>query len=284
MNKNLNFAFFGTPDVASRTLDILYMSGYIPSVVTTSPDARSGRGMHMVPSPVSIWADEHSIPCLKPSKIDDEFLEAFKKFNIDLSIVVAYGKILPEVLIKNPALGTINIHYSLLPKYRGASPLEQALLHGDTTTGVTIQQMEYKLDSGAILAREEINIDINETKSTLKNTLIDLGGNTLVDLIPKIINNNINPEIQDEAGASYCKKIKKEDGEIDPSINHIENYNKYRAYDVWPGIYFFIQKHGKNTRVKILKASYENNTFIIERVIPEGKKEISYTEFLKQIN
>lgn len=280
MNK-INFAFFGTPDVASKTLDILMESGYIPKVIITSPDARSGRGMHLSPTPVSIWAKEHNVPCLKPVKIDSTFLEEFKKLKIELSIVVAYGKILPETLIKEPKLGTINIHYSLLPLYRGASPLEQALLRGDTITGVTIQQMEFNLDSGAIIARKEIEISIDETKEMLRENLINLGGKLLCEVLPDIISGSIQPKSQDENLATYCTKIKKGDGQINPSGNDTENYNKYRAFFGWPGVYFFTQRHGKNTRVKITSARYENNSFIIERVIPEGKKEISYDEFLK---
>ncbi len=273
--KNIPFAFFGTPNVASKTLDILFSSGYVPRVIITSPDARSGRGMHLSPTEVSIWATEHSIECLKPEKITPEFIEEFKKFNVDLSIVVAYGKILPEVLINTPLYGTINIHYSLLPKYRGASPLEQALLNGDTVTGVTIQQMEFKLDTGAILASEEVAIDIHEDKETIRAKLIRLGAQKLCDILPTIVKGTLTPSIQDEAQATYCTKHKKEDGEIDLHGDGKENYNKYRAFKGWPGTFFF--KDGK--RIKITKAKYENDSFVIERVIPEGKKEIDYALF-----
>lgn len=275
--KNTNFAFFGTPDVASHTLDMLLEAGYIPKVIITSPDAHSGRGMHLSETPVSKWAQDHNIHCLKPEKIDAVFIEEFKKLDINISIVVAYGKILPETLIKVPSLGTINIHYSLLPMYRGASPLEQALLHGDTVTGVTIQQMAFKLDSGDILAKKEIAIDIDDTKEALRSKLIKIGGETLIKILPSIVDGSIMSEPQDESLATHCTKIKKEDGEIDPNGDPTKNYNKYRAFFGWPGVFFF----KNNKRVKITKARYENNSFIIERVIPEGKKEISYEDFLK---
>jgi methionyl-tRNA formyltransferase len=281
MNK-LNFAFFGTPDVASETLEILKNDGYIPSIIITSPDKPAGRGLHLTPSRVSIWADNNSIPVYKPEKINTEFIDEFSKHNILLSIVVAYGKILPEVLINTPELGTINIHYSLLPKYRGASPLESAILNGDTTTGVSIQQMAFKLDSGPIIAEKELQIDISETKEDLKNKLIKLGGDLLCEIIPQIITKNINHKIQDDSKATFCTKIKKEDGELDLNDNPFKNYNKYRAFYGWPGVYFFSIKHGIKTRVKIKEAAYENNLFIIKRVTPEGKKEISYNDFLKQ--
>lgn len=280
--EKLNFAFIGTPDISRDTLDILFECGYIPSLIITSPDRKSGRGLELKETPVSIWAKDHNIKYIKPEKLDVSFIEEFEKHNIDLSIVVAYGKILPEKLINLPKLGTINIHYSLLPKYRGASPLESTLLNGDTVTGVSIQQMAFKLDSGPILAEIESPIDINETKKDLKNKLIKLGGNLLCESIPNIINKNIIPKIQDESKATYCSKIKKEDGEIDLTTDPLINYNKYRAFYEWPGVYFYKIKKDKKIRVKIKEALYENNLFIIKRVTPEGKKEIGYDDFLKQ--
>lgn len=273
---NNNFAFFGTPEVASDTLDILFGAGYIPKIIITSPDRRAGRGMHMTESPVSVWAKEHNIACIKPEKLDGVFIEELKKYEIDLSIVIAYGKILKEDLIKIPKLGTINIHYSLLPKYRGASPVEEALLRGDEVTGVSIQQMEFKLDSGPIIAKQEVSIDEDELKTDLLKKLTKIGGELLRDKLEDIFNKNISPEIQEESNASYCSKINKEDGQIGQNSNPLLDYNKYRAFHGWPGVYFF--HNGK--RIKVVKAKYENDSFVIERVIPEGKKEIDYQEFL----
>ena len=289
-----NFIFFGTPDVASRTLEILKASGYLPSLIVTSPDKPAGRGLHMTPTPVSIWAEENNITCLKPEKITQEFIEKLmlppvgpmashkSDLGIDLFIVVAYGKILPETLINTSRLGTINIHYSLLPRWRGASPLEAALLNGDDKTGVSIQQMAYKLDSGPVIAENEIGIDDNTTKEELRDKLIKMGGELLCDILPSIFNKSISPQIQDETKATYCKKINKEDGEIDLAGNQRENFNKYRAFSGWPGVYFFTTKHNKKIRVKIKEAIFENNQFIVKRVTPEGKKEINYEDFLNQ--
>ena len=273
-SENLNFIFFGTPVVASKTLEILKNKGYIPKLIVTSPDKPSGRGLEMHEMPVAIWAKENNIKTLKPEKLTPELIdEIFPSHKSDLwpnlSIVVAYGKIIPEILINKPKLGTINIHYSLLPKYRGASPLEACLLNGDEETGISIQQMEYKLDSGPILAEEKIEIGINETKEELRDTLINLGANVLSDILPQIKNKEIIPKPQDENLATFCKKIKKEDGEINPEVSTQENWNKYRAYSGWPGIFFF--KNGK--RIKITEAAYENSLFIIKKVIIEGKKE-----------
>lgn len=283
--QDLNFIFFGTPDVANKTLIILKNKGYIPKIIITSPDKPSGRGLEMHETPVSVWAKENNIKCLKPEKLTEEFISKLKTENYDLSIVVAYGKIIPEPLIKMPNLGTINIHYSLLPKYRGASPLEACLLSGDEETGISIQQMEYKLDSGPILREEKIDIGINDTKGELRDTLIDLGANVLCDILPQIINKEIIAKPQNESLASFCTKIKKEDGEIDiVDGNPRENWNKYRAYNGWPGTFFFIEKNKKKIRIKIKHASYRDNTFIINRVTPEGKKETSYDEFKRSLS
>lgn len=283
-NNNSNFIFFGTPDVASRTLEILKNNGYTPKIIITSPDKPSGRGLEMRETPVAIWAKDNNIECLKPEKITDELIESLKPYfsmQNSLSIVVAYGKILPETLINGPELGTINIHYSLLPKWRGASPLEATLLNGDEVTGITIQQMEYKLDSGQILIQEEIAIDIDDTKENIKNKLIDLGANILCDLIPVIESKDTKPKIQNESLATFCKKIKKEDGEINTDGNPRDNWNKYRAFYGWPGVFFFKEIKGNKLRIKIKEAKYENNSFVIKRVVPEGRKEMSYDEFLK---
>jgi methionyl-tRNA formyltransferase len=279
--QNLNFIYFGTPNISSKTLDILKKKGYIPKVIVTSPDKQSGRGLEMKETPVSLWAKENNILCLKPEKITDDFIAGLISYDFDLSIVVAYGKILPEKIIKLPKLGTINIHYSLLPKWRGASPLEAALLNGDEITGISIQQMEYKLDSGPILIEEELEIGIEEIKDEIREALINLGANCLCDIIPMIISKNIIPKTQNEELATFCKKIKKEDGEINTNSNSRENWNKYRAFYGWPGVFFFTEKKGVKIRIKIKEAIYENNSFIIKRVIPEGRKEISYEEFLK---
>jgi len=283
---NIKFAFFGTPEVASQTLDILLANNLLPSLIITSPDKRAGRDLKLTPSPVSIWAKNHNIKCLKPEKLDDIFLDELfhltDQEKIDIYVVVAYGKILPDILIKYPAKKTINVHYSLLPKYRGASPLESAIQNGENETGVTIQEIEYKLDSGPILATQKVPIDTTTTKIKLKEELIEGGANLLIKTLNQIKDGTINKIAQDEDQATFCKKIKKEDGLIDPQGNDLENWNKYRAFYGWPGIYFFADKKDKNIRLKITQASLLDGKFIIEKVIPENKKEISYSDFLKQ--
>lgn len=263
------FVFWGTPEVASKTLEILKQAGYIPALIITGEDKPVGRKMILTPSPTKLWAVLNNIPVTHNKDTD---LSEF-----DLSIVVAYGKILSEKTIKSPKLGSFNVHYSLLPKYRGASPVESAILNGETITGVTIQKMEYKMDAGDIVAMHEVDIQRDETAPMLKDRLIKIGGKMLIDILPNILENKIHPIKQEESQATYCKKIKKEDGLINLEDNADSNYNKFRAYAERPRTFFF----HKDKRVIITKAKLENNKFIIETVLPEGKKEISYQDFLK---
>ncbi len=271
-NPKINFAFWGTPDVAEKTLEILKQAGYLPSIVITSPDARSGRKMLLTAPLVKTWAILNNIPYLQPEKLDEEFAQKISVLSLDLSIVVAYGKIIPEKIIFSPKLGSVNIHYSLLPKYRGASPVESTILNNEKETGVTIQQMEFKLDAGAILAQEKTEIQPDEKTPELKDRLISIGGNLLTQILPNLIADKIKPLPQDESLSTHCKKIKKEDGLIDLGGDALTNYNKFRAYATWPRTYFFQEEK----RLIITSAKLENNQFIIEKVIPEGGKEVVY--------
>ena len=272
-NQRINFVFWGTPNVASETLEILKQNNYLPELIITSPDAKRGRGLHMEASPVAIFAEKNNIPCLKPEKMG-ELEKIFGEQNIpDLFIVVAYGKILPEEIINTPKLGSINIHYSLLPKYRGASPVESAILNGDTETGVTIQKMTFEMDSGSIIAQEKVAILPDEIAPELRKRLIKIGTELLIKILPEFVAGKIKPTPQDGSLASVCKKIKKEDGLINLGAElPSEIYRKYCAYWGWPSIYFL--KNGK--RIKITDAKLENGQFIIKKVIPEGKKEMDW--------
>jgi methionyl-tRNA formyltransferase len=196
----------------------------------------------------------------------------------DINIVVAYGKIIPENILNMPKYGSINIHYSLLPKYRGASPVESAILNGDRETGVTIQKMAYKMDSGPILAQEKVMIDNTEKAPELRARLIQIGAELLIKILPDIASGKIKQIPQNEKEATFCKKIKKEDGLIDLNDDAVKNYNKFRAYALWPRTFFF----QNNKRIIITDAILENNQLIIKKVLPEGKKEIMWEEFKKQ--
>lgn len=276
------FVFFGTPKVASDTLAALIAHGFIPAVVVTSPDAPVGRGLVLTPSESKKIALTHGIPVLTPQTLDAETIDAIRAYGCDYAIVVAYGKIFPEALIGIFPNGVLNVHYSLLPKYRGAIPLEAALLAGEKETGVTIQRMVYELDAGAILAQEATAIAPNETARELRPRLIALGAQLLVTTLPAYLRGDITPLSQDASLASYAHKLKKEDGLLDLNAPAEENWNKYRAYADGIGTYFFDPPAG-GKRIKITAASFKNlpdgkagKKFVIERVIPEGKREMNY--------
>ena len=280
-NKQTPFVFFGTPYVARDTLEIMAQNSYIPSLVVTSPDRPRGRGMQLTPTEVKEWALAHSIPVLTPEKITAEVIAEIAAKGFSYAIVVAYGKILPQALIDIFPLGILNIHYSLLPKYRGASPVESALLNGETITGVTIQKMVLELDAGDILATEEVPITSTETTPELRARLIQIGAELLVKTLPDFESGSITPVPQDHSLATKSKKSKKEDGEIDFSAPAETTWNKFRAYAEWPGTYFFIEKNGRKMRVKVTAASFKNGSFVIEKVIPEGKSEQLFSDFAK---
>lgn len=289
MEEKLNFVFFGTPDAAEKTLEILKESGYVPSLVVTSTDKPKGRKMLVTPPPVKIWAEQNKIPYIQPEKLDTEetraIFESKNNSGFDVFLVVAYGKMIPDDILAIPRLGAINIHYSLLPKYRGASPVESAILNGDTETGVTIQKITSKMDAGNILAQEKTDIFPNEKAEDLRRRLIKIGGELLIKILPDFVDGKIKEIIQNESQATYCKKIKKEDGLIDLNDDPIKNYNKFRAYAHWPRTFFF----NKNKRIIITDAVLEDNPFDgnhskqfrIKKVLPEGKKEITWNDFLK---
>ena len=271
------FAFFGTPGVARDTLEFLLERDFIPAVVITSPDAPKGRGLTLTPSETKLLALEHNIPVLTPEKLDAKTMETITAFNCDYAICVAYGKIFPEALIDSFPLGVLNVHYSLLPKYRGATPLETALLSNDTETGVTVQKMVKELDAGDILAQQSVKIAPDETARELRPRLITLGSHLLADTLPAFTSGELTPRTQDVSQAIRAHKIKKEDGLLSLDAPAQENWNKYRAYADSIGTYFF----EKGKRMKITEASFKNNAFTVERVIPEGKREMAYADFAR---
>ena len=272
MNQKNDFVFFGTPTVARDTLATLLAHGFVPTTVVTAPDAPRGRGLVLTPSETKVLALAHNITVLTPDKLDDETISSIKALGCAYAIVVAYGKIFPESLISTFPRGVLNIHYSLLPKYRGATPLETALLAGERETGVTIQLMARAVDAGAIIAQEAVAITPSDTARELRPFLIELGARLLVDTLPKFLNGTITPLPQDASLASHSHRLKKEDGLLDLDASAEENWNKYRAYSDTIGTYFI--ENGK--RMKITSAEFAKGEFRVLRVIPEGKNEIAY--------
>ncbi len=275
------FAFFGTPYVARDTLELLVTNGYRPAVVVTSPDAMRGRGLALTPCETKAWAIEHGFPVLTPERIDDAFIASLAPYGCTYAIVVAYGKILPQTLIDAFPLGILNVHYSLLPKYRGASPVEGALLAGEERTGVAIQQMVLALDAGDILASESVSILPEETTRELRPRLVTLGAELLVRTLPSFEAGTIERIAQDHASATVTRKIKKESGELSLHGDARANWNTYRAYAESPGTYFFMLKDGQRMRVKIKSAACQDETFVPLRVVPEGKNETDYAGLVR---
>jgi methionyl-tRNA formyltransferase len=268
----MKIAFFGTPDFTVDFLSKLNETGFTPSLIVTNPDRPSGRGMNLKSPLPKIWANEHGIKVLQPEKIDQDFIDNLGDW--DLFIVVAYGKILPESLIHLPKHGTINVHYSLLPKYRGATPVESAILNGDTTTGIAIQKMQYKLDTGPIYVRSEIDIEPGDTTPNLREKLNAEALRLLVPTISSIFKSSVIPIEQSIEGVSNCTKIKKEDGQLSLSEKSKINDRKYRAYYGSIGTYFIRD----NKRIKITKAHLDGDQFVIDEVIPENGKRVTYNK------
>ncbi len=279
---NQRFAFFGTPYVARDTLAFLWEQGFRPNVVVTAPEKPRGRGLVLTPNETAVWATEHGISVLTPEKLTEEARAQIAKYDCEYAVVVAYGKILPREAIALFPRGVLNIHYSLLPKYRGASPVESALLHGEKETGVAIQRMVYELDAGDVLAMRATPIGPEETTRELRPRLVQLGAELLAETLPTFISGEAAFTPQDHAFATKCGKIEKEDGRLTLTPERaLENWRKYRAYAESPGTYFFAERSGARIRVKIITAHYEGGVFTPVRVVPEGKKEMLYEEFLR---
>ena len=279
--KESSFVYFGTPYVAKDTLATLVASGFIPSLVVSSPDAPQGRGMVLTPSPTKEWAEAHGIKVITPEKLTAEVIEEIRSYSPSFGIAVAYGKILPKKLLEVFPLGVLNVHYSLLPKYRGASPVEAALLNNDSVTGVAIQKMVPELDAGDVYVSQEVTIDSSETTRELRPRLLSIGAELLVSMLPSFISGSLVPSPQEHTEATHAGKITKAEGELSLSDDPQKNWSKYRAYAESPGTYFFIEKDGKRMRVKIKTATLKNGVFMPERVVPEGKKEMSYADLVR---
>ena len=263
-------AFFGTPELCLPLLEALVDANMAPAVVVTNPDRPVGRKQVITPPPVKVWAEEHGIEVLQPESLDAAWVEEFAARKIDLSIVVAYGQILPERLIAAPRLGTINIHYSLLPRWRGATPVEAAILAGDTTTGVTIQQMVQKLDAGPILAAKELPIQPDDTTESLKVRLNTAAGHLLVASLPDILAGRLSPTPQDDAQATFCRTTQKADAEVSLGEPDEILWRKYRAYQHWPRIFYFDEA---GRRTIITEAAFHNEKFVIKKILPAGGRE-----------
>lgn len=282
MNQSPRFAFFGTPEFSVRMLAILESHGLLPVVVVTAPDRPRGRGQAVSPTPVKVWALERGIPTLEPTSLrgNDEFLAELASYELDVSVVAAYGFIMPNAVLEAPRLGSINVHPSLLPKYRGASPIESQIRNDEEEIGVTIMLMDEEMDHGPILSTIEIRRPrLLPDALELEKVLAEAGGELLSETLVLYVeeNSSVQPKEQDHDSATYTKKIAKADTLIDLADDPYENFLKIQAYKRFKP-HFFVEKDGKQIRVVITKATFneKENTLIIERVIPEGRKEVAY--------
>ncbi|MFA5838842.1 MAG: methionyl-tRNA formyltransferase [Candidatus Paceibacterota bacterium] len=283
-NKNLKIAFLGTSNFSVIVLDELKRDGVIPSLIITAPDKPKGRKLLMTPPEVKIWAEKNKIECIQSEKLDEKIKNKLESENFDLFVVASYGKIIPKSVFSLPRYGTLNIHPSLLPKLRGASPIKTVILEDEKNTGVTIMLIDEEMDHGHIIAQKNVKITEWPPKSLeLEKRLAKEGANLLADVIPYWLDGKINAQEQNHKLATYSKKIKKEDALINLKDDQYLNYRKIQAFDDNPRAYFFVEKAGEKIRVIITNAKFENGELKILRVIPEGKKEISYEEFQKSL-
>ncbi|HEY4488857.1 MAG TPA: methionyl-tRNA formyltransferase [Candidatus Paceibacterota bacterium] len=275
------YTFFGTGTIARIALDELDRRGSSPALVVTAPDKAQGRGLASAPSPVGAWAQVHGIEVLKPAQFDETFLAYLKSRAHPLFVVADYGSIVPKALLDIPPRGVLNIHPSLLPRLRGPSPIRSAILTDEKDTGVTVILLDEEMDHGPIVAQRKIPVPVWPPRGTeLDEMLAREGGRLFADIIPLWMRGEIEPRAQNHDVATYCTKFKKEDGEIDLSGDAYSNLLKIRAFEGWPTAYAFLTKGDKEIRVKILDAHLDNGALVLDRVVPEGKREMSFDEFL----
>jgi len=299
----MKIVFMGSPAEAAGVLNDLIESKKDIVSVVTQPDKRKGRGLKVSPSPVALVAEQYSIPLIKPQKLDEEAVKNILSFGPDLIVVVAYGKILPKKLLDTPKYGCINLHASLLPLHRGASPIQSCLLCGDKKTGVTVMQMNEKLDEGDILLQETVAIDECDDASALSKKIFEVGTKVLLQVISDLENGNSPKKTpQDHSKAAYCKVIKKSEGLVDFSKDSMSILNKIKAFSPWPGAYTFYG--GKMIKIisveisddvpakqepgyvtKILKGKgfivgTGDGSILIKEVQPENSKKMTAEEFL----
>lgn len=298
----MKIVFFGSPESAIPSLQKILEEGHKVELVITQPDKQSGRGKKLKASPVKKFALEKKIPVYQPERIrkDNDALEMLKKIRPDLNVVVAYGQIIPSSIIYLPEYNSINLHFSLLPKYRGASPVQWAILRGETTTGLTIFELNERMDEGDILMQRETGIHPYEKASELEKRLAQKGADLLAETIRRM--GTLIPLKQDHAQATYAPLIKKEDGHIDWSSAALSVDRKVRAFVPWPSAFTYFR--GK--RMKILDGRVEltvpavsinpgeiftsrkegirvicgdGNFYIIDHLQPENRKAMSSHSF-----
>ncbi len=249
MSCSPSLVFCGTPAFAVPTLEKLVQAGFAMRLVVTQPDRPKGRGMELAPSPVKQRALQLGLPVSQPDKIknNQEFREQLAAIKPDAIIVVGYGRIIPPWMLDLPPLGNLNLHGSLLPKYRGAAPVQWAIARGERVTGVTTMRIDAGLDTGGILLQKEISIAPQDTAETLAVRMAAIGADLMVETLRGLQAGTIHPRPQDDARATLAPILKKEDGRIDFHLTALEILNRMRGFQPWPGAYTSFR--GKNLHV-----------------------------------
>lgn len=259
-NSSLKIAFLGTPKIACPTLEKLIEDPRFEVLaVITQPDQKIGRKQILTPTPVKELAEQYQVPVFQPEKLrkDQELLKHLKNLQLDFLVVIAYGQILSLETLELAKIAPINIHGSILPKYRGASPIEQALLNGDPETGISIMQMSEKMDEGAVYQIFKLPIAESDNNFSIREKMAELSANKLPETLLKIASGKLQAIEQNHQEATYCQKIAKQDGLINPLTETAEEiFHKFQAYYTWPGITWNYQ----NKNFKLLNIAKTTNT------------------------
>ncbi len=252
MSAPLKIIFAGTPDFAARHLDALLASEHQVIGVFTQPDRPAGRGNKLTPSPVKVLAQAHNVPVFQPKSLKpEENQQLVAELEADIMVVVAYGLILPKAVLNMPRLGCINVHGSLLPRWRGAAPIQRSLWAGDSETGVTIMQMDVGLDTGDMLHKLSCPISADDTSASLYNKLAELGPQGMLLTLELMAIGKTHPEVQDESLVSYAEKLSKEEARLDWLQSAAQLERCVRAFNPWPISYFMVDEQP----VKVWQAS-----------------------------
>ncbi|HET7748806.1 MAG TPA: methionyl-tRNA formyltransferase [Terriglobales bacterium] len=296
----MNLVFCGTPRFAVPTLEKLVSSGFEVRLVVTQPDKPRGRGLELAPSPVKSRALELGLPVVQPDKIknNEEFRTQLAALEPEAIVVVGYGRIIPQWMIDLPRLGNINLHASLLPKYRGAAPIQWAIAMGETVTGVTTMRIDAGLDTGDILQQREIPIAAEDTAETLAPRLAAIGADLMAETLPGLAAGTIQPHTQDHSRATLAPILKREDGLIDFQRPAAEIVNRLRGFQPWPGAFTSFRSRQLHVwaakpaaaslppgeiRVegeRLLVGCGENTALELLEVQPEGKKRMAARDFV----
>jgi methionyl-tRNA formyltransferase len=272
MVQSLDLVFCGTPRFAVPTLNRLVEAGFHVQLVVTRPDRPKGRGLELVPSPIKQRALQLMLPIIQPEGIknNDVFRAQLTALKPDAIIVVGYGRIIPQWMLDLPPLGNINLHASLLPKYRGAAPIQWAIARGETITGVTTMKIDSGLDTGDILLQEEIPIAFEDTAETLAPKLASVGADLTITTLRGLQNGSIPPRQQDQSQATFAPILKKEDGRIDFSRPATEIRNRMRGFQPWPGAY----TNFRGKKMQVWKAA------VLDRALPPAELTVEGERFL----